>query len=107
MVLSDKTELGETEVQLSLNEGVELSLSLINHPPNFECSLEELSVAERLSLTWVRLSFEFHSENIFLKLPEGGVLSKTTFEKSVVSVKEDDVFPIRSVNTTDRFRFPS
>ena len=51
VMLSDKTELGETEVQLSLNEGVELSFSLINHPPNFEFSLEELSVAERLSLT--------------------------------------------------------
>ena len=56
-MLSDKTELDETEVQLSLNEGVELSLSLINHPPIFEFSLEDLSVAERLSLTLVRLSF--------------------------------------------------
>ena len=36
VMLSDKTELGKTEVQLSLNEGVELSLSLINHPLNFD-----------------------------------------------------------------------
>ena len=106
-MLSDKTELGETEVQLSLNEGVELSFSLINHPPNFEFSLEELSVAERLSLTWVRLSFEFHSENIFPKLPEGGVLSKITCEETIISELEDDVFPARSVITTEKLSFPS
>ena len=86
VVLSEKTEVPENVVQLSLKEGVLLSLSLLNQPFTFDCSLEVLSDAERVSLTWVRLSFELHSENSFSRLPEGGVLSKTTFEESVVSV---------------------
>ena len=62
-------------VQLSLKDGVLLSLSLMIHPVKPDWRFVVLSAADNESTALVRLSSVLHSENILLMVPEGGVLS--------------------------------
>ena len=62
-------------VQLSLKDGVLLSLSLMIHPVKPDWRFAVLSTADNENTALVRLSSVLHSENILLMVPEGGVLS--------------------------------